>query len=79
MLGCLAEASCLLRIIMFFVIAYGLGNLFNDIRCETSACAQDGPPPPPPDVPKTERGVPSYAQLTDPMLKHRINNVPTPT
>ena len=52
-LGCLAEASCLLRIIMFLGIAYGLGNLFNDIRGETSACAQDGPP----DVPKTDRGV----------------------
>ena len=46
MLGCLAEASCLLRIIMFLGIAYGLGNLFNDIRGETSACAQDGTPPP---------------------------------
>ena len=43
-LGCLAEASCLLRIIMFLGIAYGLGNVFNDIRGETSACAQDGPP-----------------------------------
>ena len=52
-LGCLVEASCLLRIIMFLGIAYGLGNLFNDIRCETSACAQEGPP----DVPKTDRGV----------------------
>ena len=47
---CLAEASCLLRIIMFLGIAYVLGNLFNDIRGETSACAQD-------DVPKTDRGV----------------------
>ena len=36
---------------MFFGIAYGLGNLFNDIRGKTSACAQDGPP----DVPKTDR------------------------
>ena len=53
MLGCLAEASCLLRIIMFLGIAYGLGSLFNDIRGETSACAQDGPS----DVPKTDRGV----------------------
>ena len=38
---------------MFLGIAYGLENLFNDIRSETSACAQDGPP----DVPKTDRGV----------------------
>ena len=44
MLGCLAEASCLLLIIIFLRIAYGHGNLFNDIRGETSACAQDGPP-----------------------------------
>ena len=42
-LGCLAEAACLLRIIMFMGIAYGLGNVFNHIRGETSACAQDGP------------------------------------
>ena len=34
-------------------VPYDLGNLFNDIRGETSACAQDGPP----DVPKTDRGV----------------------
>ena len=53
MLGCLAEAPCLLRIIMFLEIAYGLGNLFNDIRGESSAFAQDGPP----DVPKTDRDV----------------------
>ena len=53
MLGCLAEASCLLRSIMFLGIAYGLGHLFDDIRGETSACAHDGPP----DVPKTDRGV----------------------
>ena len=52
-MGCLAEASYLLRICMFLKIAYGLGNLFNDIRGETNACAQDGPP----DVPKTDRGV----------------------
>ena len=52
-LGCLAEASCLLRVIMFLGIAYGLGNLFYDIRGETSTCAQDGPP----DFPKTDRGV----------------------
>ena len=38
-LGCLAEASCLPRIIMFLGIAYGLGNFFNDIRGETRACA----------------------------------------
>ena len=50
---CLAEASCLLRIIMFLGIAYGLGHVFNDIRGETSACAQDGPH----DVPKPDRGV----------------------
>ena len=68
MLGCLAEASCLLRIVIFLGIAYGLRNLFNGIRGETSACAQDGPP----DVPKT-----SYAQLIYPMLKHRIIHVPT--
>ena len=53
-MGCLAEASYLLRIIMFLRIAYGLGNVFNDIRGETSACAQDGPP----DVSKTDRDVP---------------------
>ena len=53
MLGCLAEASCLLRFILFVGIAYGLGNLFNAIRGETSACAQDGPP----DFPKTDMGV----------------------
>ena len=53
MLGCLAEASYLLRIVLFMGIANGLGNLFNDIGCETSASAEDGPP----DVPKTERGV----------------------
>ena len=53
MFACLAEASCLLRIIMFLGIAHGLGNLLNDILGETSACAQDGPP----DVPKTDRGV----------------------
>ena len=52
-MGCLAEAPYLLRIIMFLGIAYDFGNLFNDIRGETSACAQDGPP----DVPKTDRGV----------------------
>ena len=52
-MGWLAEASYLLRIIMFLRIAYGLGNLFNDIRGETSACAQDGPPA----VPKTETWV----------------------
>ena len=34
---------------MFLGIAYALGNLFTDIRGETSACAQD--------VPKTDRGV----------------------
>ena len=51
--GVLAEASYLLRIIMFLRIAYGLGNLFHDIRGETSACAQDGPPA----VPKTDTGV----------------------
>ena len=39
MLGCLTEASYLLRIIIFLRIAYGLGNLFNDIRGENSACA----------------------------------------
>ena len=38
---------------MFLRIAYGLGNLFNDIRRETSACAQDGPPA----VPKTDMAV----------------------
>ena len=34
---CLAEALCLLRIIMFLGIAYDFGNLFNDIRGKTSA------------------------------------------
>ena len=34
-------------------------------------------PPPPPRRSKNGKGCPSYAQLTDPMLKHRINNVPT--
>ena len=38
---------------MFLRIAYGLGNLFHDIRGETSAYAQDGPPA----VPKTDMGV----------------------
>ena len=38
---------------MFLRIAYRLGHLFNDIRGETSACAQDGPPA----VPKTDMGV----------------------
>ena len=72
-MGCLAEASYLLRIIMFLRIAYGLGNVFNDIRGETSAFAQDGPS----DVPKTDRG-PSYAQLIHPMLTHNmITYVPT--
>ena len=52
-MGCLAEDSYLLRIIMFFRIAFGLGNLFNGIRGETSACAQDGPPA----VRKTDMGV----------------------
>ena len=50
---CLADASYLLRIIMFQRIAYVLGDLFNDIRGETSACAQDGHPA----VPKTDMGV----------------------
>ena len=52
-MGCLAEASCLLRFIMFLGIVYGLGNLFNDIRGETSACTHGGPS----DVPKTDMGV----------------------
>ena len=34
-------------------IEYGFGNVFNDIRDETSACAQDGPN----DFPKKDRGV----------------------
>ena len=55
---------------------YVLGNRARprkfDIRGETSACAQDGPP----NVPKTDR-CPSYAQLICPMLKHRIILVPT--
>ena len=76
MLGCLAEASCLLRIIMFLRIGYGLGNLFIDIRGETSACAQDGPPPPPRRS-QNGQGCPSYAQLIYPMLKRRIIHVPT--
>ena len=52
-MGCLAEASYLLRIIMLLRIAYGLGNVFNGIRGETSACAQDGPAA----VLKTDMGV----------------------
>ena len=38
---------------MFLTTPYGLGSLFNDIRGETSASAQDGPS----DVPKTDMGV----------------------
>ena len=64
-MGCLAEASYLMRIVMFLRIAYGLGNVFNDIRGETSACAQDG------------HGCPSCAHLIYPMLRHRIIQVPT--
>ena len=51
MLGFQTEVSYLLRIIIFLRIAYGLGNLFNDIRGENIACTQDGHP----DVPKTGR------------------------
>ena len=61
---------------MFLGIAYGLGNLFNDIRGETSACAQDGPPPPPRRS-QNGQGCPSYAQLICPMLKHRIIHMHT--
>ena len=43
-MGCLAEASYLLRIIVFLRIAHGLGIVFNDIRGETIARAQDRPP-----------------------------------
>ena len=53
MLGCLAEALYLLRIFIFLRIAYRLGNLVNDKRGETSACAQEEHP----DVPKTDRDV----------------------
>ena len=61
---------------MLLGIAYGLGNVFNDIRGETSACAHDGSR----DVPKTDRDrCPSYAQLIYPMLKHRIIHVGLPT
>ena len=63
-MGCLAEASYLLRIIMFLRIAYGLGNLFHDIRGETSACAQDGPPA----VPKTDMGVRLMHTISIPCL-----------
>ena len=56
---------------MFLGIAYGLGHLFNDIRGETSACAQDGPP----DVPKTDRV--SVLCTVDLSLAHRIIHVPT--
>ena len=55
---------------MFLGIAYGLENLFNDIRGETGACAQDGPP----DVPKTDR---VSVLCTDDLSKHRIIHVPT--
>ena len=58
--GGLAEASCLLHIIMFLEIAYGLGNVFNVIRGETSACAQD--------VPKTDRGVRLMYSLSIPCV-----------
>ena len=47
------SSSYLLRIIRFLRIAYGLANVFHDIRSETSACAKDGPPA----VPKTDMGV----------------------
>ena len=72
--SCITDASFLLRISVFLGIAYGLGHLFNAIRCETSACAQDGPP----GVHKTDKkGCSSYAQLIYPMLMHRIIHVPT--
>ena len=58
-MGSLAEATYLLRITMFFLIAYGLEHLFNDIPGENSACAQDGST----DVPKTDRGVRLNAKL----------------
>ena len=81
-MGCVAEESYLLRIIMFLRIAYGLGNLFHDIRGETSACAQDGPPAVPktdmdvpPAVPKTDMGV--RLMHTRSMLRHRIIQVST--
>ena len=72
-MGCLAEASYLLRIIMFMRVAYGLGNLFNDIRGETSTCAQDGPP----CRSQNGHGCPSYAHYIYPMVRHRIIQVPT--
>ena len=55
-------------------IAYGLRIFLNDIRGETSACDQDGPPPP---CSQNGHGCPSYAQLIYPMLNHRIIHVPT--
>ena len=71
-MGCQAEASYFLRIIMFLRIAYWLGNLFNDIRGETSACAQDGPL-----RSQNGHGCPSYVQYIYPMLRHRmIRHVP---
>ena len=72
MLRCLAETSCLLRTIMFLGIAYGLGNVFNDMRGETSACAQDGP-----RRSQNGQGCPYYAQVIYHILKHRIIHVPT--
>ena len=57
---------------MLLGIAYGLGNLFNDIRGETSACAKDGT-----RRSQNGQGCPSYAQLIYPMLKHRTIHMPT--
>ena len=42
-MGCLVEASYLLRIVMFLRMAYGLEHLFNAIPGEDSDRAQDGP------------------------------------
>ena len=52
---------------MFLITAYGLGNLFNDIRGETSACARS----------QNGHGCPFYAHYIYPMLRHRIIQVPT--
>ena len=56
---------------MFLGIAYGLGNLFNDIRGDTSACAQDGPP----TFPK--RTAVSVLCTVDLSHAHKMMHVPT--
>ena len=59
---------------MFFKIACGIGNLFYDIRGETSACAQDGPSA----VPKADTDVRlMHAHYIYPMRRNRTIQVPT--